>query len=177
MTEYLPNFSPGAGYWVSPKGEAIQIVTHIDAVTRHPEKFGYTKEDLEAVYARYGEPFGSERNARQEIIWVLVLKGWIRIRHYPKGFGQGYTVNVREDNNTTYQLVGQFFSALIQRNPEMDSYENIRLDAPTGVRIVTVKQAVDDAHRQSEAGYSVPFRFVQGVGRLDIQDGEPFSRA
>ena len=71
-------------YWINPYGQIINIGAgkHITQVTDAPEKFGVTREYLEAKFKEYGEPWGSEGKAREEIIKEIMKKGFIRIRLY-----------------------------------------------------------------------------------------------
>ena len=71
-------------YWINPYGQIINIGAdkHIGQVVKNPEKFGVTREYLESVFEKHGEPWGSEGNAREEIIKHIMEKGFIRIRLY-----------------------------------------------------------------------------------------------
>ena len=78
--------------WISPQGEVTASQTsHIDAIIKYPEKFGFTFERIKDVYSRFGEPMGHEGKAREEIIKLVVRKKFVRIRKYPNKF---WSVNV-----------------------------------------------------------------------------------
>jgi len=69
-------------YWVSPVGEMLSVKsTHIEAVVKNPEMFGITRTYIKEVYKKYRETVGLEGKARDEIVEVLIDKGWMRIRY------------------------------------------------------------------------------------------------
>lgn len=73
-------------FWA--KGDEIieNDSSHIRAVLDDPEKFGFeSKEELLAVYRKYGEKIGREGKAREEIIRQATRHGWVRVRHYVGG--------------------------------------------------------------------------------------------
>ncbi len=78
----------GAAYWIDPRGRILTQGRdlHISQVIKYPEKFGWTKPELQAVYAKFNEKFGMEGKAREEIITDIVRKGFIRIRLYPNRY-------------------------------------------------------------------------------------------
>lgn len=83
-------------YWISPKGEIVNVVNnHIDVVIKNPSKFGLTLDSIQSLYDYHHEPLGSEGKAREEIIIDLVKRGWIRVRRYR----DGYSVNVARISN------------------------------------------------------------------------------
>lgn len=81
-------------YFISPKGEIINTpVKHIKSVLDNPEKFGLNREVIEYIYDTYGEKYGQEGKAREQILISLINQGWIRIRKYGDKF---WTVNVHK---------------------------------------------------------------------------------
>ena len=74
----MPRF---AGYFVK-NGKIYDVTRHIDSVTKEPEKFGLTKEHIDAVYKKHGEQKGREGKSREELIKEISKQGWIRVRHY-----------------------------------------------------------------------------------------------
>ena len=79
-------------YWISPKGEIIDVKTkHISSVIDNPKKFGFDRDFIDYIHDFYGEKIGTEGKAREQIMKVLFKDGWIRIRQY-KNF---WTVNVK----------------------------------------------------------------------------------
>lgn len=70
-------------FWISPSGEIYAPSQyHITDVVTHPEKFGVTRAWVDSIFAKHGEPVGSEGDAREEIIGELLKKGWTRLRKY-----------------------------------------------------------------------------------------------
>jgi len=69
-------------YWISPKGNILGVESrHINDIAAYPERFGFTKTILAAIFRRHRETYGSEGNAREEILIKLMQKGWIRVRY------------------------------------------------------------------------------------------------
>jgi len=69
-------------YWISPKGDILGVEgRHINEITMYPEKFGFTKTALAAIFHRCKETYGAEGNARELILIKLMQKGWIRVRY------------------------------------------------------------------------------------------------
>jgi len=81
----LPEASSGNGYWVH--GNNIYDMTtdiHLDFIRDNSDLFNISKEEMDAIYAKYGERLGSEGKAREEIIKLVAKDGWVRVRHYSK---------------------------------------------------------------------------------------------
>lgn len=70
-------------FWLSPKGEIVGTSeTHIKTVVNSPEKFGFTRDRIEAFYKNSGERVGQEGEAREKIIGLILKQGWVRVREY-----------------------------------------------------------------------------------------------
>jgi hypothetical protein len=54
-----------------------------DFIVEYPEKFGFSKVELEKFHDSYGEDYGSEGNAIMSIILNLTTKGWIILEMTP----------------------------------------------------------------------------------------------
>lgn len=79
--------SQADAFWARMGKNGIEVhdVTqgnHIGKILSNPELFGLTREEIEEVYAQYGEPIGLEGKAREAIIKRVANDGWVRIRHY-----------------------------------------------------------------------------------------------
>jgi len=100
-----PNLAPGMAYWISPRGEILDIAgqMHIQTVIERPEKFGLTKEYIDKLYADFDEPMGTEGKAREQIILALVKRGWIRTRLYRKQYF--WAMNINRMTNVTYDNI------------------------------------------------------------------------
>jgi hypothetical protein len=81
------------------------------------------------VYARHGEPVGSEANAREEILVSLVKRGWIRIRKYGN---RGYSINVARLNGPVRDKITAWAQDLIEGNLGIreDRYIDVRITSP-----------------------------------------------
>lgn len=71
------------GLWLTPAGEYIKVQTnHVADIIANPSKFGVTFEFIKELYNRHGEPLGVEGHAREELIKLILQRGWVRIRNY-----------------------------------------------------------------------------------------------
>lgn len=101
------------GYFISPSGVVEKVDNrHITAVLEEPERFGKTREELEEVFNRHEESWGSEGKAREEILLSLVNSGWIRIRQNYRNRSTPWTVNAKRMNETTLSRIYDFFERL-----------------------------------------------------------------
>ncbi len=92
-------------YWLFPDGEIRELGTesHISMVTKNPEDFGLTREEIEACYKKHDEKLWTEKRAREEIIFQLLNKGFIRVRLYPNKY---WSVSAKDwSDNTKISLV------------------------------------------------------------------------
>jgi hypothetical protein len=68
-------------YWINPEGKVTPVQeSHIKEVLHSPKYFGTTSKYVRSVFDKYGEKYGFEGKAREEIIKDLFEKGWIRVR-------------------------------------------------------------------------------------------------
>lgn len=68
--------------WINPKGDIIPVTTkHINYIRDNPKEVGITKEDYIEIFKKFGEKFGWEGKARNELITNAMQRGWIRIRN------------------------------------------------------------------------------------------------
>ena len=73
----------GAAFWLLPDGTVRRVATsHVAELLRDPPAFGWTRAELEAAYARHGEPLGLEGRARDELIRATVARGYVRLREH-----------------------------------------------------------------------------------------------
>jgi len=70
------------GYWIDPEGNIIDLggMSHIQKVIEHHERFGENLWHIKERYAFHGEPLGFEGHAREEILFNVIERGFIRIR-------------------------------------------------------------------------------------------------
>lgn len=70
--------------FISPVGDIVPTGgTHISYIIGHPEQFGMTRPEIDAVYEKHGESIGVEANARDEILIKAFKAGWMRINYLP----------------------------------------------------------------------------------------------
>ena len=71
------------GLWLTPSGEYITVKTnHVADIISNPSKFGVTSSFIQELFDRHGERMGVEGNAREELIKLILQRGWVRIRNY-----------------------------------------------------------------------------------------------
>lgn len=70
------------GYWITPEDDVFRVTSHVQSVWEDPERFGYTRKEVERLHVQAHEKFGSEGRARELILRELVTRNWIRIRRY-----------------------------------------------------------------------------------------------
>ncbi len=138
-----PLYCPGAGYWISPAGQAFRVATtHIAAVCAAPGVFGVSEAWLRARFANHGEAWASEGHAREKILVYLVQRAhWVRVRHYCRRHGY-YTVNMPDFDAVVVQRVRAFFRLLLTSGAFDD---NLRLDSPAGIWRTSIRQFLTDA--------------------------------
>jgi hypothetical protein len=93
-------------YFISPYGDVIPLKEdrHIHEIILHPDKFGLTKKEIEAVYKKHKEVMGvgNEGESREEIIGDLLAKGWARVRYITRDDSftvQVYSLDKRQKEN------------------------------------------------------------------------------
>ena len=80
-----PIASPKNGFWV--KDDVVFDVTedsHVGFIIKYPYRFNLTKDDITLLYEHYGEPVGSEKQAREDLVRIAASQGWVRVRRYAK---------------------------------------------------------------------------------------------
>lgn len=123
--------------WISPRGKIIDVGTnHIAMIIKHPNKFGYTKQNIEKFYKKYKEPIGLEGKAREEIIKDVVKSGWIRTRKYDR---QGYwSVTINTLDKRTKDVLWQWAN-----KTKKDKFMSVQI-VPIGKGNVISNYDVDD---------------------------------
>ena len=125
---YLKEIVGSVAYWISPRGEVVEVGTnHIAVVINHPEKFGLTLDKIQAVYDRYEERLGVEGDAREEIILGLLNKGFIRIRRYKNQYSLNIGKMSKKVKDTLYDWANKLLNTGIKGMKERDKYMPIRI--------------------------------------------------
>lgn len=71
------------GLWLAPDGNYIKVESnHVSDIINNPSKFGVTDDFVTQLYDKHNERFGVEGNAREELIKLVLQRGWVRIRNY-----------------------------------------------------------------------------------------------
>ena len=113
LRESIPTIDFAPAYWISPDGKILSNFRyHMDSVCENPAAFGLSREFLESVYNKYKEPWGSEGRTREEVMSLLLGKGWIRIRYFPAS--RYYAVDLQELTETSKFYVWLWAKALLK---------------------------------------------------------------
>lgn len=71
------------GVWLSPTGSWERVgANHVNDIILNPDKFEITKSVVSGLYQKHNEPVGVEGRAREDLIALVLRKGWVRIRKY-----------------------------------------------------------------------------------------------
>jgi hypothetical protein len=79
------------GFWIREEKYYEVQTTHINFVMEHTELFQISLEEIKDIFKNHFESIGFEGIARQEIFIELFRKGWIRVRHKVKHYGDLWT--------------------------------------------------------------------------------------
>ena len=110
-------------YWIFPNGEIRELGTesHISLVTKNPEDFGLSLKEIEACYQKHHEMLWTEKKAREEIIFQLLDKGFIRVRLYPNKY---WSVSAKDWGDDTKKLLVTW-AELAKNNKAVGQYMNV----------------------------------------------------
>jgi hypothetical protein len=104
----------GAAYWLFPDGTVRTVGTsHVAELIQDPAAFGWTRAEIEAAYARHGEPLGWEGFAREELIRATVRRGFVRVREYIGREGCRWSLTVGVMDAPTVALISAWRSLLV----------------------------------------------------------------
>lgn len=100
----------GKAFWYK-SGKMIEVKElHITDVCENHTVFGLSNEYIRSLYDLYGETWGSEGKAREEIMIESMKKGWIRIRQSVGREGSKWTVqfdDYKKRENDLQEIVSQ----------------------------------------------------------------------
>ena len=119
--------------FISPDGKVIEAgKNHINLVISHPNLFGMTKHEIEAVYQKHGERLYTEGQAREEILKDLVNRGWMRLRRYPNKF---WSINVDRLTSRNKDFLYDWAKQMLTGEggfKEADPYMPVKIDTKVG---------------------------------------------
>jgi len=130
-----------AAFFISPDGDILNVTaSHIATVIENPERFGLSSGEIAAAYKACGEKLGLEGQARREIIAGLILREWIRIRHYPKDSEMGWRFNVRSLSMEVRAVLSDFARSLTSQTGingfrEADPYARVSINSADGEEV------------------------------------------
>ena len=129
IRQYLKESSYISAYWITPTGKVLDCGAkkHIDYVCDVPEKFGLKRQEVEAIYNKYSEPYGFEGKAREDVIIKALEKGFIRLRKYR----EFWSVNVWNYNRKTAKVLSNWAYELLQ-SPNPDRYIPVNITSDSG---------------------------------------------
>lgn len=111
------------GLWLSPDGDYIKVDSnHVADIISNPSKFGVTSEFIQQLYAKHNERMGVEGNAREELIKLVLQRGWVRIRNYRNY----WSVTVDRLNPKVVNNIRNWVDSFIQRDI-MGKYADIKV--------------------------------------------------
>lgn len=128
-------------YWISPVGKILPIYedNHIAQVINNPNAFGMTLGEIQKMYDEENEQLGSEGKARERIIKLLILQGWIRIRRYMRQ--DMFSVNIGRLTKRTKNYLYKWAMAMKDLGLK---YSQVKLDLPNKVISYSVSDITQD---------------------------------
>lgn len=123
------------GLWISPQGNIIKTATHHAAdIIENPEKFGVTFDFIKTLYDKHGENFQQEGNAREELIKLVLQRGWIRVRNYRNY----WSVTVYSLTPKTRQIIENWVHTFVE-SETMGKFADIKILEIKSDRLKTVE--------------------------------------
>lgn len=128
----MPQYS---AFFISPYGDIIQLSSdrHIEEIWQNPKKFGLTLDEIEKIFKKHDERRGSEGKAREEIIRILIQKGWARIRYVRPT--DSYMIQINSLDNRQKENIYDWAKLVGKGNKGKDKY--------IGVSIMEIKPGGD----------------------------------
>jgi len=113
----------GSMAWIDPNGKLLDFgTTHINAIISNPLKFGISRKQIEAEYAKHNERMGVEGKARETIVKDVVRKGFIRIR-----FQRNYVSATVYDFGRKAKTVLKKWAELVSNDRSVDKYQPVKV--------------------------------------------------
>lgn len=175
----------GSAFWFTPKGIMLDIGSsgvHIRAILEAPEKFGTTRDEVEAAYQKHGEKLGVEGKAREEIILEALKKGFLRIRLYPNRY---WSITTHRWTKKEQRLISRWAEYIIKKM-DGDKYMDVQIVVISDGRVIkdfTVQDLWLEQHYEEKDTKDTPYiphidiTVVKNVNDLPDYQNEHESRA
>ena len=116
----------GKAFWYK-NGKMIEVKSlHITDVCENYNIFELSKEYIQSLYDLYGETWGAEGKARDEIMIESMKKGWIRIRQSIGREGSKWTIQF-DDYKKRKSDLQEIVSQLLLGREDMKGYDSLVL--------------------------------------------------
>jgi hypothetical protein len=131
-------------FFLSQTGDLIHVPTsHIGTIISGPERFGLTREEIDAAYQKHGERIGVEGEARKELLLRIINQGWIRIRRYR----QRWSITAPSLSPVVHQRLRDWATQMlcgIDGFKEQDRHMPVRISSSEGEFHCTIGEIADD---------------------------------
>lgn len=137
-------------FFLSQTGDLIHVPqNHISTVIADPQRFGLTREEIDAVYEEHGERVGVEGEARRELLLRLISQGWIRIRRYRNY----WSVTAPSLSPPVWERLQGWAARLLEGIDgfkEADRYMPVRISTTEGETVLMIKDLADRSRHPDE---------------------------
>ena len=178
LSKHRPIFNSkemlSGGVWVSPHGDIFGVpLTHVRAVVEAPEKFGFSIEQIKSIFNKHNEGIGSEGDARDEIISLLISKGWVRIRYYP---GEFFHVELSAFTQVYSNYLSSWASKVIAKDNSKRSFKVVICELRRGLETALTLEELQDcpdlfSNKQNNVKELIESATIQDL--LDENDRDP----
>lgn len=131
-------------FFLSPEGNLIPVpLNHISTVISEPERFGLTPAEIETTYRKYSERVGVEGEARKELLFEIISRGWIRLRRYPN---KHWSVTAGNLTPPIQKILRGWAEKMLSGTDgfrEQDRYMPVKVSTPEGETTCTIGELAD----------------------------------
>lgn len=140
------------GLWLSPTGEYLKVDTnHARDIISNPSKFGVTYDFIKNLYNKHGEDLRQEGEAREELIRLVLQRGWVRIRNYRNY----WSVTVHKLTPKVKDNIRNWVGTFVKREI-MGKFADLK-----------ILETVNDRLQTVEANDIINFRLEEGVTEME----------
>ena len=99
-----------------PRGDS-PIPNHVQFVREHDALFDLPAGYVDETFKMDGEPIGTEGHAREAVLAMVMRKGWVRIREWPRSLAKMWYVQVHdvEQQREHLQMAMQYIADKVQQ--------------------------------------------------------------